>query len=115
MQGVFILLFHVVLNERAKQELFKTARKTFKRVRAWVGGQPYESSQSASKDSDGSSAVAARVGASVVDGDASHVDMNANSSSMATVSTVMDSDCKDEEDERRREGSCIKTASRFKL
>ena len=42
--GVFILIFHVVLNERAKQEIFKTGRKNVGRVRAFVAGQPYHSS-----------------------------------------------------------------------
>ena len=42
--GVFILIFHVVLNERAKQEIFKTGWKNVGRVRAFVAGQPYHSS-----------------------------------------------------------------------
>ena len=41
---MFILIFHVVLNERAKQEIFKTGWKNVGRVRAFVAGQPYHSS-----------------------------------------------------------------------
>ena len=43
-EGVFILIFHVVLNERAKQEIFKSGWKNVARVRAFVQGQPYHSS-----------------------------------------------------------------------
>ena len=143
---MFILIFHVVLNDRAKQEIFKTGWKNVGRVRAFVAGQPYHSSSYGGskvhvklpkrsyfqesfqssfcrltrnpsilqnlvsfKDSDASQSGAnngaanGRISSVVF---TSGVDMNANSSSVATIETIVEDNSIDDKTRGKSDEYC---------